>query len=202
MHPFIYFHYTIIINMNFINFLKLKKKKRNKCKKKIYNLIVKYLNFSIFSFYNFGEFEKIYFNNNKKYIYVNYIERKINCLITYLPTENEKILKKNLFNYLLKNPFRVMFFILNPINFFKNINPPKDYLQLFHLINLNLKFVKRKTKYDAINKLHKKVIKDQYKGVYAIYKNTNLIAKKYYFNNGYKLFKKNFFYSLATKRFS
>ena len=188
--------------MNFINFLKLKKKNRNQCKKKIYKLIIKYLNSSIFSFYNFREFETIYFNKNKQYIYIHYIEKKINCLITYLPIENEKILKKNFFKYLIKNPFRVMFFVINPINFFKNINPPKNYLQLFHLINLNLKYVDRKTKYEAINKLHKKVIKDQYKGVYAIYKNTNLIAKKYYFNNGYKLFRKNFFYSLATKKFN
>lgn len=188
--------------MNFINFLKLKKKNRNQCKRKIYELIIKYLNFSIFTFYNFREFETIYFNKNKKYIYIHYIEKKINCLITYLPTENEKILKNNFFNYLIKNPFRVIFFVINPINFFKNINPPKNYLQLFHIINLNLKYVDRKTKYETINKLHKKVIKDQYKGIYVIYKNTNLIAKKYYFNNGYKLHRKNFFYSLATKKFN
>ncbi len=186
--------------MKFINFFKIKKKNRNQCKKKIYNLIVKYLNFSIFSFYNFREFQTIYFSKNEKYIYVNYIEKKINCLITYLPIENEKILKKNFFNYSLKNPFKVIFFVLNPVNFFKNINPPKDYLQLFHLINLNLKYVERKKKYEAINKLHRKVIKRQYKGIYVIYKNTNLIAKKYYFNNGYKLFKKNLFYSLAIKK--
>ena len=188
--------------MNFINFLNIDRKNRNQCKKNIYRLIVKYLNFSIFSFYNFREFEKIYFNKNKKYIYINYVEKKINCLITYLPIENENKLKKNLFNFLLKNSFKFIFFILNPINFFKNINPPKDYLQLFHLINLNLKYMNKIKKYKAINKLHKKVIKGKYKGIYVIYKNTNLIAKKYYFNNGYKLFKKNFFYSLATKSFN
>ena len=46
-----------------------------------------------------------------------------------------------------------------------------------------------------------KVIKNEYKGIYVIYRNSNIFAKKYYQNNEYKTYKKNFFYTLALKKF-
>ena len=58
---------------------------------------------SIFSFLNFQEFEKIYFNINEEFIYIDIMNKKINCLLTYLPKKNEKIFKENLLNILFKN---------------------------------------------------------------------------------------------------
>ena len=187
--------------MRFINFLSLNINNRNKLKKKIYNFINENLDFSIFSFINYDDFKIIYFNNNKRFIYINFVKKKINCLITYLPEKNEQILKNYFINYLYKNPFKLCIFLLNPKFFFKYIKPPKNYLQLFHFVHLNLKFIKRKKKYFAINNLHRNVIKERYKGIFVIYRNSNFIAKKYYFNNNFKIYKKNLFYSLAIKKF-
>lgn len=187
--------------MKFINFSKLSSKKKITIKKEIYNLITMEMKLSIFSFLNFQEFEKIYFNINEEFIYIDIMNKKINCLLTYLPKKNEKIFKDDLLNILFKNPLNFLKFILSPSNLFKNIKPPKKYLQLFHLINLNLKNIKKKKKYSLINNLHRKVVKSKYEGIYVLYKNTNFIAKKYYHNNNFKIYDKNLFYSLAVKKF-
>ena len=187
--------------MRFVNFLSLNINNRNKLKKKIYNFINENLDLSIFSFLKYDDFKIIYFNNNKRFIYINFVKKKINCLITYLPEKNEQILRNYFINYLYKNPFKLCIFLLNPTYFFKYIKPPKNYLQLFHFVNLNLKFIKRKKKYITINNLHRNVIKGRYKGIFVIYRNSNFIAKKYYFNNNFKIYKKNLFYSLAIKKF-
>ena len=83
--------------MKFINFSKLSSKKKITIKKKIYNLIKMEMKLSIFSFLNFQEFEKIYFNINEEFIYIDIMNKKINCLLTYLPKKNEKIFKDDLF---------------------------------------------------------------------------------------------------------
>ena len=103
--------------MRFINFLSLNINNRNKIKKKIYNFINENLDFSIFSFINYDDFKIIYFNNNKRFIYINFVKKKINCLITYLPEKNEQTLKNYFINYLYKNPFKLCIFLLNPTYF-------------------------------------------------------------------------------------
>ena len=186
--------------MEFKNFFYDNFEKDTGLKKKIFNFVVKNLENSIFSFYSFNEFNKIYFNN-KRYIYIDFMNDDINCLLTYLNKDNEKQLKKNLLKFFFKNPLKFISFIINPINLFKDIKPPKDYLQLFHFVNLNLKSIDRKKKYQLINDVHKNVINDEYKGIYVIYRNSNIFARKFYQNNQFETFKKNFFYTLAIKKF-
>ena len=187
--------------MEFKNFLKDDLDINIGIKKKIFFLIKENLNFSIFNLFNYDDFEKVYFNDNKKFIYVNFVNNNINCLITYLTKENEYLLKNYFLKYIFKNPLKLLIFLSNPINLFKNIKPPKNYLQLFHFVNLNLELIERKKKYDSINYIHKNVIKEKYDGIYVIYKNNNNRAKKYYQNNGFNIYKKNLFYSLAIKKF-
>ena len=80
--------------MNFTNFNNLSFKKKI-LEKQVHNLIKKELKSSIFAFLNFNIFKKIYFNKiNHKLIYLNLVDKKINCLITYLPEKNEEILRK------------------------------------------------------------------------------------------------------------
>lgn len=186
--------------MEFKNFFRDNLEKDRELKKNIFNFVIKNLDNTIFSLYSFNEFNKIYFNN-KKYIYIDFVNNNINCLLTYLNKDNESLLKKDLLKFFFKNPLKLMIFITNPINLFKNINPPENYLQLFHFVNLNLKTIDRKTKYESINRVHKDVINDEYKGIYVIYKNSNTYAKKFYYNNQFETYKKNFFYTLAIKKF-
>ena len=188
--------------MKFINFSKLSHKNKTIFKKKIYHLIIEKMKLSVFTFLNFKEFEKIYFNVNKEFIFIDFTnKKKINCLLTYLPEKNEKILRDNLLRILFKNPIKFLNFFFSPSNLVKNIKPPIGYLQLFHIINVNLKNIKKKKKYNLINDLNRKVVKGKYKGIYVLYRNTNFIAKKYYYNNNFKIYKKNLFYSLAVKNF-
>lgn len=186
--------------MKFVNFSQLNSRKKRTIKKKIYDLIVNEMKVSVFTFLNFKEFEKIYFNKNRKFIYINFFDQQINCLLTYLPKKNQKILKDNLINILFHSPLKFFNFFLSPSNLFKNLKAPIDYLQLFHIINMNLINIKKKKKYNSINNIHKKVVKDKYKGVYVLYRNTNLVARKYYFNNNFKVYKKNLFFTLAVKK--
>ncbi len=186
--------------MEFKNFFSDNLEKDIELKKRIFHFIIKNLDNSIFSLYSFNEFKKIYFNN-KKHIYIDFVNNDINCLLTYLNKENENQLKKNILKFFFRNPLKLIIFIINPINLFKDIKPPKDYLQLFHFVNLNLKLIDRKTKYESINCVHKKVINNEYKGIYVIYKNSNIYAKKFYQNNQFEKYKKNFFYTLAIKKF-
>ena len=186
--------------MKFVNFSQLSSKKKRITRKKIYNLIIEKMKVSIFTFLNFSEFEKIYFNKNKKFIYINFVNGKINCLLTYLPEKNQKILKNNLLNILFCSPLKFFNLFLSPSNFFKNLEAPIDYLQLFHIINMNLIKIKKKKKYNSINNIHKKLVKDKYKGVYVLYRNTNTVARKYYLNNNFKIYKRNLFFTLAVKK--
>ena len=70
--------------MEFKNFLKDNLDTNFDIKKKIYILIKENLNFSIFNLFNYDDFENIYFNDNKKFIYINFVNNDINCLVTYL----------------------------------------------------------------------------------------------------------------------
>jgi len=63
--------------MRFVNFLSLNINKRNKLKKKIYNFINENLDLSIFSFLKYDDFKIIYFNNNKIFIYINFVKKKL-----------------------------------------------------------------------------------------------------------------------------
>lgn len=188
--------------MNFTNFNNLSFKKKKIIEKQVHNLIKKKLNVSIFTLFNFNVFKKIYLNKkNQKFIYLNLADKNINCLITYLPEENEKILKKFLLINLAKNPLKLIIFLMNPMNLFKDIKPPKNYLQVLHLINCNLISITKKKKYNHINNHHKKIIRGKYKGIFVVFKNSNVFAKSYYLKNNFKIYKKNIFYTLAIKNF-
>ena len=95
-----------------MNFKNLANKNFNNSlsQKKIYDLIIKHLNHSIFKFLDFKNFKKIYFNSNENLIFVNFLNNKLNCLITYLPKKEEARLKKFLLIYMLKNPSKFFFF--------------------------------------------------------------------------------------------
>ena len=162
--------------MNFTNFNNLSFKKKKILEKQVHNLIKKELKSSIFAFLNFNIFKKIYFNKiNHKLIYLNLVDKKINCLITYLPEKNEEILRKSLIIFLLKNPFIFIIYFFNLVNFFKDIKPPKNYLHVLHLINCNLITINKKKKYKYINKFHKKILERPYKGVFVVFKNSNVL---------------------------
>ena len=48
--------------------------------------------------------------------------------------------------------------------------------------------------HNQINELHKKFIRNKYKGIYASFSNENIAAKKYYEKNNYILYNKNLFF--------
>ena len=104
--------------MKFKNFLNEDLDKDIELKKKIFNFIIKNLKHSIFNLFSFNEFKKIYFNYNKKFIYINFVNNEINCLLTYLNKENEVYLRKNFLKFFLKNPLKFIIFIINPIILF------------------------------------------------------------------------------------
>ena len=187
--------------MEFKNFLFDNLDRDIKLKKKIFYFVRKNLKNSIFNLFSFNEFNEIYFDNNKNFIFLNFVDDEINCLLTYLNKKNENHLRKQFMKFLIRNPLKFILFILNPINLFKDIKPPENFLQLFHFVNLNLKSIDKKIKYDSINHIHKNVINNRYKGIFVIYKNTNDRAKRYYQNNKFEIYKKNLFYSLAFKKF-
>ena len=186
--------------MKFSNFNNYNFKNKKLIERKVYNLIKKKLKASIFAYLNFSIFKKIYFNKiNHKFIFLNLVDKNINCLITYLPEKNEKILKKSLIIFLLKNPFILIIYFINLVNLFKDIKPPENYLQVLHLINCNLININKKKKYSYINNLHKKILNRRYKGVYVVFKNSNVYARSYYLKNNFKIYKKNIFFTLAIK---
>jgi hypothetical protein len=114
--------------MEFKNFLNDNLDKDAELKRDIFDFVIKNLEHSIFSLFSFDEFQRIYFDYNKKFIYINFVNNKINCLLTYLNKETEDYFKKNFLKFFLKNPLKLIIFIINPINLFKDIKPPKDYL--------------------------------------------------------------------------
>ena len=119
-----------------------------------------------------------------------------------MPEKNEEILRKSLIIFLLKNPFIFIIYFINLVNFFKDIKPPKNYLHVLHLINCNLITINKKKKYKYINNLHKKILERPYKGVFVVFKNSNVPARLYYLKNNFIIYKKNFFFTLAIKKFN
>ena len=121
--------------------------------------------------------------NFKKTFYIEY-NNKIVSYISYVDTKNESKIKKILIKNISKNLFKNLLLVLiNFKFFFKLHDQPKKFIQLMHLI---IKFDENKNKKDKkklnkkIENLHKKMIKNKYNGIYALFENKNLVANKYY----------------------
>tara|TARA_B100001057_G_C22839059_1_gene946362 strand:+ start:280 stop:867 length:588 start_codon:yes stop_codon:yes gene_type:complete len=168
----------------------------------IYNYLIKNIKnttFEVFGYNFFLESLKINYRNS---FYIEY-RNKIVSYVSYINIDNEKELQNILIKELIKNPFRSFFQILINFKFFFKIHKkPKKYIQLLHLI---IKFHQKLDKNSKIklnkeiNKLHVKITKSKYKGIYASFENINLPAFKYYKKNHYKIYDKNYFYSFVKK---
>ena len=136
-----------------------------------------------------------------KTFYIEY-NNKIVSYISYVDTKNESKIKKILIKNISKNFFKNLILVLiNFKFFFKLHDQPKKFIQLMHLI---IKFNKNKTDKKKLNKkienLHKKIVKNKYEGIYALFENKNLVADKYYKKNNFLVFNKNFFYTFVKKK--
>ena len=187
--------------------LKIFKLKKNqltkKGTKKIYFFLINNIKNSVFSVFGHDYFlELLKFNYQDTF----YIKKKgqIVSYISYIDKINEDKMKKKLLFFILKNIlFNLPILILNYKIFFKIHEPPDNYIQLIHLI-IKIKEKKKKIKvklHKKIEDLHIAIANRKYKGIYAIYENTNVIASKYYRKNNFKIFKKNIFFSFVKKKF-
>ena len=181
-----------------IRFIDIGKKKS----KFIYNYLIKNIKNTTFEAFGYNFFLESLKINYKDSFYIEY-KNKIVSYISYINIENEKKLQNILIKELIKNPLRSFFRVLFNFKFFFKIHKkPKRYIQLLHLI---IKFDFKKNQNEKIklnkeiDKLHKKITKSKYKGIYASFENKNLCATKYYKKNNYKIFYKNYFYSFVKK---
>jgi len=179
-------------------FVKIKIKNSAKIYRNIFDFItfnIKNSIFKVLGFNFFMDFLKINYKNSF------YIERnkKIISYVSYIDSFNEKILKNLIIRFIIRKPFFLLLIALRNINFFfKFHTPPKNYLQLMHLI-VDLKNVKnnsiRKKIHLKIDLLNNKICKlNNFKGIYSMYHKKNKIAGNYYKKNNYILYNKNFFF--------
>ena len=168
----------------------------------VYNFLIKNIKNTTFEIFGYNFFLESLKINYKYSFYIEY-KNKIVSYISYINIENENKIKNILIKKLIKNPFSNFFLILLNLKFFFKIHKkPKRYIQLLHLI---IKFDLKKNQNEKvrlnkeIDKLHKKITKSKYKGIYASFENINLPATKYYKKNNYKIFSKNYFYSFVKK---
>ena len=116
----------------------------------------------------------------------------------------KKKIKKILFSFLIKNPIKNIYILVKNIKFFFKLHsPPKNFIQLMHLIirldeKNNSKIKKKLNK--MIDNLHIKKVGQKYKGIYAMYGNENFIAAKYYKKNMYQIYNQNFYYTFVKKK--
>ena len=189
--------------MKFYKFSNKKVLKKN-LNKKLFLFLCENIKGSIFQLLGYDFFLNYYLKNNLDYIYISINKSNLVSLVSYITIKKEKELKKNIFFYLLKKPWLILSVFFNISNYFKLIKTPSNYLQLFHLIIIKSKLNKKitkKQKYNFINNLHKKILQKKFKGIYAVHKNNNISASKYYKNNRYILFRKNLFFSVVFKNF-
>jgi hypothetical protein len=188
-----------------MNILKIKNNKNFvKTYLKIFYFVTSNIKYSIFKelgFNFFADFLKINCNNS---FYIEY-NKKIISYISYIDSINEKKLKNLIIKFIIKNPFILLLILFKNINFlFKFHNPPKNYLQLMHLV-INSKNFKniffRKKLHHKINQLNNKICKlNNFRGIYAVYQRNNSSANKYYKKNKYILYDQNFFFNFVKKK--
>ena len=187
-----------------INIKKIKKSNINKkdCLK-LYNFLTNNINDTTFKVFGYNFFlESLKINYENSY----YIEKnkKIISYISYINNTNEKKIKKILFSFLIKNPIKNIYILVKNIKFFFKLHsPPKNFIQLMHLIirldeKNNSKIKKKLNK--MIDNLHIKKVGQKYKGIYAMYGNENFIAAKYYKKNMYQIYNQNFYYTFVKKK--
>ena len=174
---------------------------KNKKTKKIYDFLVENIKNTTFQTFGYNFFLDSLKINFKKTFYIEY-NNKIVSYISYVDTKNESKIKKILIKNISKNFFKNLILVLiNFKFFFKLHDQPKKFIQLMHLI---IKFNKNKTDKKKLNKkienLHKKIVKNKYEGIYALFENKNLVADKYYKKNNFQVFNKNFFYTFVKKK--
>jgi hypothetical protein len=178
-------------------------KKRNKLKL-LFNIVVSNINESLFAKLGYNFFFEIYQKKGVDRVFIIKNRKKIIGLISYCNKKNEKYSRIVLLKYLFLKPFTTLKVFLNLNFFYKNINFLKNYYQLFHLILLDSSKMKVKNLVERnkmINNLHKKIIYQKYKGIFAAYLNNNKSAHKYYKKNKYIIFKKNKYFSFVKKKF-
>ena len=166
-------------------FQKLINLKNENLNKKIFYFVTKNLKNTIFNFLGYEFYCKIYLKNNYQNIFFYKKKNQLEILISYIDLKTEKKIKKEIIKYLIK--------------FSKN---PNNFIQLLHLI-INKSIMTKANKIyrnKQINELHKKFIRNKYKGIYATFDNENIAAKKYYEKNNYILYNKNLFFSFVKKK--
>jgi hypothetical protein len=188
-----------------MNILKVENNKKFvKIYLKIFCFVISNIKYSIFKelgFNFFSDFLKINCNNS---FYLEY-NKKIITYISYIDSNSEKKLKNLIIKFVIRNPFILILILFRNINFFfKFHNPPKNYLQLMHLVinskNLKSNFLTKKVHIN-INRLHNKICKlNNFRGIYAVYHRNNNRANNYYKKNKYILYNQNFFFNFVKKK--
>jgi hypothetical protein len=184
-----------------MNFQKLVNFKNEKLNKQIFIFITKNLKNTVFNILGYKFFRSIYLKNNYKNIFFYKKKNQLLILISYINLETELKLKKEMIKYFISNPMKFFLLLVNIKFFFKFSKNPKNYIQLLHFI-INKSIVPKINKIirdKKIYELHKKFIKKEHKGIYAVYSNENIAAKKYYKKNNYILYSKNLFFSFVKK---
>ena len=187
-----------------LKIFKLKKSQlTKKSTKSIYFFLINNIKNSVFSLFGHDYFLELLKFNYKNTFYIKK-KGQIVSYISYIEKIDEEKMKKKLLIFIFKNIlFNLPILILNYKMFFKIHQPPKNYIQLIHLI-IKIKEKEKKIKlklHKKIENLHKKIINKKYQGIYAIYENKNVIASKYYRKSNFKIFKKNIFFSFVKKKF-
>ena len=165
---------------------------------KIFNLIINNIPRSIFFILGFLFFKKIF---EKKLINVYLVKRKkkIASIITTISINNYLLLKKEILNYLIKNPLIIIFnlkFLISTItrNENKIFSNKKNYLHLLHLVIFKKKFnnISLKSKDKLINFFLKIILEiNSAKVFFLCYERSNLKAHEYYKRNKYKIYRQN-----------
>jgi hypothetical protein len=187
-----------------LKILRLKKSQITiKKTEKIFYFVTKNIKNSIFSVFGHVYFLELLKINYKNCFYIKK-SNKIIGYVSYIDIKNESKMKKILIRFILKNFFKSIYLLILNFNFFFKMHTyPKKFIQLIHLV---IKIEKKnnsikKLLHKKINKLHKKILLPNYKGIYAMYENNNIIASKFYKKNNFKVFKSNFFYTFVKKEF-
>jgi hypothetical protein len=183
-------------------FQKLINLKNENLNKKIFYFVTKNLKNTIFNFLGYEFYCEIYLKNNYQNIFFYKKKNQLEILISYIDLKTEKKIKKEIIKYLISNPIKIILLLKNIKYFFKFSKNPNNFIQLLHLI-INKSIMTKANKIyrnNQINELHKKFIRNKYKGIYATFDNENIAAKKYYEKNNYILYNKNLFFSFVKKK--
>tara|TARA_B100001123_G_C15333982_1_gene1032137 strand:- start:419 stop:1033 length:615 start_codon:yes stop_codon:yes gene_type:complete len=160
----------------------------------LYTVICKKIPGSIFSKINYNFFEGLV-ESGIVNIFSIRKQKKIVSIITVVDFENYTLLKKKIFLYLLKNPFKVIInftFLLK--NFFKDstkLSINKDHLHLLHLV-IHKKYFKKitlKEKDNIFNSFFKEILKLYNAKIFFLcYEKENSKANNFYLRNKFKIY--------------